>query len=1800
MAICSLSLGFVSRSEGRSSVGFGAYITGSQGHDQRTGISYNYSNKKEVIHSRILAPEDAPAWALNSHTLWNRVEQFEDDLADLRFVGHPYDEERNKRSLDAKEKFLSSTQTAQTIMGAIPLELTKEQAEACVERFLNNRFVSRKLVTEYAIHWDKGNPHFHAQISRRALIDGELSVRKDREITSKPALMITRKEWEVAVNQELAMAGHEVRIDSRSLEDQGSFFMATHHEGWFAQRLAERGEYSRIVVDNEEIRQRNIEIMCERPEAIIHDLALKRTTFTRKHIEEEIIRRVGGDERLYMILKAKVDEFEIPHELILKTSNEDIVYEGYASDVKGLAVKLTDILLSDSGSAHHVGHNLNREKIYTSSHYKQQEESLLGMADRLNQRASKSISSEKIDQGIRNLEQWTSREKGHDFKFFPEQIAAIHHLCSGGDIRVLNGKAGTGKTTLLKAVAQIYANEGYRVIGTSFQGKAVEIMEQDIGIPCRTLDSLKHSWASYEEKKAIVESGRLWGDPYLHAFNRMKELEKSRFSSKDVILVDEANMIGGALWEPFLKEASSQGAKVLIIQDPAQIKSRDPGDFGRLFAERYGFAETSNVVRQKVEWQRQCSVMINDHRVLDGLRPYNERGHLHWFETGADAHRQMVKDYLAHMKSNPYEARMVLAYTNKEVFELNQLIRSELKVQGLLREHFHVAGSEYSIGDVIRFTENDHHGRFVKSTNFWTEHNKGVKNGSLGTIMAFDQRRQQLTVSLDGERIVKFKADDYKEFTLGYAMGIHKSEGSTTGKTFLSPDPLMDPHTFLVSMTRHMHDIQIYVNHEQFVDFKDLVDQLSHGGMRDTLADYQVSDAQRPYLARVQNYKDLIAEVGMMREEMEWTSYKGKAKDAVLTKNDDEASKKPEPLYKQAAYSAYQLLFEQKEEAAKEILADWGNHLPYVRLAGIRRDVLEVDAGFRTRLLSDLEHRASISAQGYMGMVREARKLWSTIEATHPGALSQTHELYGDYSEIKSKRDFMASIIHENPRLYRQFFGVKQEENTEIHKDYWGGRVLAEDMVYFAGVKDQTKAHYKEHERNIYREGLTDQQKQDFDLVNSYLHMRNRAATVYGQIKKHEENSVQVSSNSLVTQEEFRKCKALRDALALQIVSPGGQVQQHLELLKIDENKLLEHAIGGQTRALIKEYKEIHDVQTRANLADKLMLQRAHDKSKHIMKEADVDFNRLTFDVAFNKGVLSGEITSDVQPDEIYKPIKDYLSKSHEVARLWSMVQAKGKESDLALEPMAIMNESTQKPEWLQLLTARNQNAEALVQNQVALVAFKSMRPEGEAKLYAQAQKSSSKEISRSPTYNAQYEVYKERPNYLSADVVLDAAQGRYTDIVPRILGQPSTKQSNKTQLRFGGDGKLSFTIAGSKAGLWYDFSTSEKGNIFHLIQREKGVDFRGAVEYLAQELNMNSQDLARRPIEKRHEEPTIDQKLEDAQKLKAVEDLYTKAQPIKGSVVETYLRRERSIHGALSDDLKYLPKGTSFLYNGEQKMLGHDCFAAFGRKADGSLSVVQVTKLNRDGTRAKNQEGDKLNKIQYGLSRESFVTLQEGSGPVFIAEGLETAMSIKETGVAGKIVASLGIHNMANYNGPERTIVLCADNDEHKPTSQTHLLVQKSMEALEDKGHTVDVLKPSTPGQDFNDVLKEQGSKGVAEYVKQYIEDVSITQGLPNVAEPKTTLDEDSRIRMNDTLMDRAAASFDDLFKDLKSTTDPFAKEKLLEKLDEKMKLLAKDPTIIQSIKAINEPIGAKLEEAHLNLQEHDRNKQREFGMEM
>lgn len=1683
MAIYSLNLGFISRSEGRSAVGFSAYISGGKSQDERTGVVHDYGCKHDVIVSRVLAPECGPDWVKSPALLWNKVEQFEDEIASLRFRGDARDPDKNQKSLDAKEKFLASTQTAQTIMGALPIEFTKEEAERCVEEFLSDRFVSRGLVVEYAIHWDRGNPHFHGLITRRPLVEGDFSQRKDPDIVTKPELMVTRKQWEVVANKYLELGGHEVRIDSRSHTDRGILFLPLAHEGWHAQRLAEQGQYSRIVADNDAIRQKNIEILCNNPATLIQELSQKRTVFTRTHLEDEILRRVGGDEKLFALLKARVEGFEIPAEMILSQANDNFMGERvFGNQLKQLASTFTDRLLGDDKLTHFVGENINRDKVFTSVIYKQQEEKLLQLADTLHQRHGKFVSEESIAKSIK------ARETELGFQLSTEQRGAITHLCSGSDICILNGKAGTGKTTLLKAVSDAYQESGYRVLGTSFQGKAVDIMEQEIGISCKTLDSFQHAWKTQQQQKDLIESGKLWGRAYDYAVSRLKELEQHKFTDQDVIIVDEANMIGGHLWEPFLEEVTNKGAKVLIVQDPAQIKSRDPGDYGRLFGERFGFCETSEVVRQRTPWQRECSKLLNDHHVLDGLTPYYEKGHFTWHDRADLAIQSLTQDYVKDFMENPDQSHIALAYRNAEVYEINQSIRGELIERGYFgkavqQDHppqeFKINGEDYAIGDRVRFTQNDSHGIYVKNAEETNSIGKGVKNGTFGTIEAYDEGKFLLTVCLDGKRRVQFNTNDYAHLTHGYAMGIHKSEGSTFDRSFVSPDPLLDPSTLLVTMTRHREDIRVYVNREQFLDFKDMVDRIGRPSQKQTLQDYTVSEDQKPYFEQVQQYRDLMVEGATLREEMESTL------------------EPTAPLYKHETYPAYQTCFEEKKRVAENILKDWQNHAPYVKLAGIRKDVLEVEAGLRPRLLSDLEHRGSLQVQGYMDLVRETRDLWKTITQTHPGTLASSHELYSDYKDKKTERDSLASVFQENQRLYSSFFKVTKDEEGNM-RDYWGETITKETRVYQASIKTHAAAHRRSQIEVLFYERLSPEQKGYYDEVKAYVTTRNETAAIYGHLRKQEtlstegtskEDSVQTStpSQSVISFEQFRNLQAKRDALALKLVDNPTQYQPFFNMLNIKEDKLLDHAVAGEIREKVEAYAYEIEGEKRATQAQELKRILTTSKDYRIFKESGLEVNRLSFDIAFHEKVKSGEISVTLSFEQFYKPIQNYLNSARDVACLWKVMQTKEK----SLPQELSREQDTHKKEWQMALQTRNEHARSIANDKAALTVISAMGQGIQGRLLKQAGMVP-KEASNKP-----------QQIYPSAAQVLELSRGHTASLAAELLGAPNAHLSNKTTLRFGNKGSLVFNMSGPKAGLWKDFESGEGGNLFHLIQREKGLNFRESIAYLVNRLNMSTLKPSTVSVPKEPSKLTVLQApgapqqqhspedIKDrAARLNAVSELQMKSKPLEGTIAETYLRQMRGITGSLAPDLRYLPKGTTFMYQGEHKSLGHHCFAAFGRTVDNRLSSVQLTKLDDQGNRAIGPDGQKFNKLQYGIAKGSFVCLQEDktSNRVFMAEGVETALSLKDAGIFGKIMASMGINNMSNYQGPEKEIILCADNDEHKQNSQTHNMIKNLREQFILQGKNAFIIKPTEPGEDFNDVLNKQGRQGVQAYVQSYI----------------------------------------------------------------------------------------------------------------
>ena len=133
------------------------------------------------------------------------------------------------------------------------------------------------------------------------------------------------------------------------------------------------------------------------------------------------------------------------------------------------------------------------------------------------------------------------------------------------------------------------------------------------------------------------------------------------------------------------------------------------------------------------------------------------------------------------------------------------------------------------------------------------------------------------------------------------------------------------------------------------------------------------------------------------------------------------------------------------------------------------------------------------------------------------------------------------------------------------------------------------------------------------------------------------------------------------------------------------------------------------------------------------------------------------------------------------------------------------------------------------------------------------------------------------------------------------------------------------------------------------------------------------------------------------------------------------------------------------------------------------------------DPTTAQKADID-VKKRSFGVLKGSAVTLQEDkdhSNTLYVAEGVETALSLKSAGVKGNILASLGLSNITRLDpAPGTKIIVCADHD--APDSPALKTLNNAIAHLKDQGHEVHVIKPETQGHDFNDVLKLHGIEGV------------------------------------------------------------------------------------------------------------------------
>ncbi|BCI72962.1 hypothetical protein SPKIRA_37920 (plasmid) [Sphingomonas paucimobilis] len=379
-----------------------------------------------------------------------------------------------------------------------------------------------------------------------------------------------------------------------------------------------------------------------------------------------------------------------------------------------------------------------------------------------------------------------------------EQRDAFDHITGREGVASVVGYAGTGKSAMLGVAREAWEREGYQVRGAALSGIAAENLEDGSGIRSRTIASLEHGWAQ----------GR------------------DQLGPKDVLVVDEAGMIGTRQMERVLSHARDAGAKVVLVGDPEQLQAIEAGAAFRSITERHGAAEITEVRRQREDWQKDATRALATGRTAEALDAYAAHGMVHAADTREQARESLVDGWDRQRRADPDKTRIILTHTNAEVRELNGEARDRLRANGELGEDVAFASDrghrDFAAGDRLMFLRN--------------ERSLGVKNGTLGTIGRVTP--EGMTVRLDGGREVTFAAKDYAAVDHGYAATFHKSQGVTVDRAHVLATPGMDRHSGYVGLSRHRDGVQLHYGRDDFADQGKLARVLSRDRGKDMAGDY--------------------------------------------------------------------------------------------------------------------------------------------------------------------------------------------------------------------------------------------------------------------------------------------------------------------------------------------------------------------------------------------------------------------------------------------------------------------------------------------------------------------------------------------------------------------------------------------------------------------------------------------------------------------------------------------------------------------------------------------------------------------------------------------------------------------------------------------------------------------------------------------------------------------------------------------------------------------------------------------------
>lgn len=323
-----------------------------------------------------------------------------------------------------------------------------------------------------------------------------------------------------------------------------------------------------------------------------------------------------------------------------------------------------------------------------------------------------------------------------------------HNVC------IITGGPGTGKTTIIKTIIDIYKSRGKKVVLCAPTGRAAKRMTEATGEDASTLHRLLEIGKMAEDKPNL-------------------DLDVTPIDG-DVVIIDEMSMVDIFLMN-YVVKALFKGTKLVLVGDIDQLPSVGPGAVLKdiIDSNKIEYIRLNKIFRQAMQSQ----IIVNSHKVNEGINFLEEK-----------------EEKLAKNDFNFIQEKLPAQIINKilELYSVDKQIITPSKkgdlgtknLNRLIQERFNpqtVTKNEKKFGEII-FREGD---KVMQTKNnydiMWKrqkEINSGIFNGEMGVIEKIDDSSSEIKIRFDDEKVAFYSYQDLEQLEHSFAITVHKSQGS--------------------------------------------------------------------------------------------------------------------------------------------------------------------------------------------------------------------------------------------------------------------------------------------------------------------------------------------------------------------------------------------------------------------------------------------------------------------------------------------------------------------------------------------------------------------------------------------------------------------------------------------------------------------------------------------------------------------------------------------------------------------------------------------------------------------------------------------------------------------------------------------------------------------------------------------------------------------------------------------------------------------------------------------------------------